>query len=319
MFRNIPVIAIEEHYWDEAVFRHVGGSEGRRSPELQRRLHDLGELRLREMDEAGVDMQVLSLGAPGTQALPAAIAAEVARRTNDGLAAIVSRHPARFAGFACLPTAEPEAAARELERAVRDLGLRGAMIHGLTAGLFHDDQRFWCIYEAAEKLSVPIYFHPAWPQKAVSDLYYDTYAEAFPQVVRAAWGYTVEAATQAIRLILSGVFDRYPGFQVILGHFGETLPYQLWRIDQALRRPGSQPVDFRGTFCRNFHVTTSGHFSSTALLASMLEIGIDRILFAVDWPFVANEPAMAWLGSLQISPTDLEKLLSGNARQLLHL
>lgn len=319
MFDGIPVIAMEEHYWDREVFAHVGGREGTRSADLLARLHDLGDLRLREMDAAGVDVQVLSLGAPGAGALPAAVAADIAQRANDALAETVARRPDRFVGLAGLPTVDPEAAARELERAVRDLGLRGAMIHGMTGGLFHDDPRFRPVFAMAERLDVPIYLHPSWPTKAVSEVYYDAYAEAFPQVVRAAWGYTVETATQAIRLILSGLFEEHPRLQIVLGHFGETLPYQLWRIDQALRRPGSKAMDFRGIFTRNFHVTTSGHFSTTALIACMMEMGMDRILFAVDWPFVANGPAMEWIDTLQIARADMERLLSGNARRLLKL
>ena len=319
MFNNIPVIAIEEHYWDRELFSKVSGQEGIRGEALLKRLYDLGEIRIAEMDEAGVDMQVLSLGAPGAQKLDAAIAVDIARGANDRLAEAVARHPKRFAAFACIPTEVPEAAARELERAVTQLGFKGAMVHGMTNGVFHDDERFWCIYETAAKLDVPIYFHPSFPNKAVSEIYYDKYAPDFPQVVRAAWGYTVETATQAIRLILSRVFEKHPNFKVILGHFGETLPYQLWRIDQALRRPGAAPIDFRGTFCNNFYITTSGHFSTPALVAAMLEMGMDHILFAIDWPFVPNKPGMDWLPTLPISREDLTKLLSGNSQRLLKL
>lgn len=319
MFDGIPVIAMEEHYWDREVFERIGGNEGSRSSELMRRLYDLSELRLAEMDEVGVDVQVLSLGAPGAQALSADIAVDIAARANDRLAEVIARRPTRFAGLACLPTAVPEAATHELERCVRDLGLCGAMIHGRTGGIFHDDRRFRPIFAAAEELGVPIYLHPAWPDPIVSATYYDAYAADFPQVVRAAWGYTVEAGTAAIRLILSGLFEEHPRLQLVLGHFGETLPYQLWRIDQALRRPGSKALDFRGTFVRNVHVTTSGHFSTTALIACGLEIGLDRVMFAVDYPFVANRPAMDWLATLQMNRADLSKVLSGNARSLLRL
>ncbi len=319
MFKDIPVIAVEEHYWDREVFSRFEGQEGLRSAEMVNRLYDLGDIRLREMDAAGVDKQVLSLGAPGSQALPATIAPDLAKGANDRLAEVVARHPARFAAFACLPTRVPEAAARELERAVTQLGFKGAMIHGMSDGVFHDDERFWCIYEVAEKLDVPIYFHPSQPASAVSALYYDKYVADFPQVVRAAWGYTVETATQAIRLILSRLFDKHPNFKVILGHFGETLPYQLWRIDQALRRPGAKPIDFRGTFCKNFYITTSGHFSTPALVASMMELGMDHILFAIDWPFVPNAPGVEWLATLQIAREDMAKMLSGNATRLLKL
>jgi predicted TIM-barrel fold metal-dependent hydrolase len=319
MFKNIPVVALEEHYWDKELATELAGAEGIRGDELLKRLYDLGELRLREMDESGIDVQVLSHGAPSAQKLRPEIAVDMTKRVNDRLAEACARHPTRFAGFACLPTAHPEAAARELERAVKQLGMKGAMIHGLTNGMFHDDQRFWCIYEMAEKLDVPIYFHPAWPHPDVEKAYYEPYGKDFPQVVRAAWGYTVETATQAIRLILSRLFEKHPNFKVILGHFGETLPYQLWRIDQALRRPGHDIMDFRGHFTRNFHITTSGHFSTPALVASMMEMGMDHIMFSVDWPFVSNKPGMKWVETLQLSNEDMTKFLSGNAKKILKL
>jgi 2,3-dihydroxybenzoate decarboxylase len=271
------------------------------------------------MDEAGIDIQVLSHGAPSAQKLDASIAVDLTRRVNDRLAAAIARHPTRFAGFAALPTANPEAAARELERCVKELGFVGAMICGLTNGMFHDDERFWCIYERAEALGVPIYFHPSFPDADVSRVYYDKYAKDFPQVVRAAWGYTVETATQAIRLILSRVFEKHPGLNVILGHMGETLPYQLWRIDQALKRPGHDEMNFREHFTKNFYITTSGHFSTTALVCAMMEMSMDHIMFAVDYPFVAHKPAMDWLDTLQLSKTDMRKLLSGNARRVLKI
>ena len=319
MFRNMPVIAIEEHYWDHELAAQSKGSEGVRSQEHLKRLYDLSELRLKEMDEAGIDIQVLSHGAPSTQKLDASIAVDLTQRVNDRLAAAIARHPTRFAGFAALPTANPEAAARELERCVKDLGFVGAMICGLTNGMFHDDERFWCIYERAEALGVPIYFHPSFPDADVSRVYYDKYAKDFPQVVRAAWGYTVETATQAVRLILSRVFEKHPGLKVVLGHMGETLPYQLWRIDQALKRPGHDVMHFRDHFTRNFYITCSGHFSTTALVCAMMEMSMDHIMFSVDYPFVANKPAIDWLETLQLSETDMRKFLSGNARQLLKI
>ena len=319
MFKKIPVIALEEHFWDHELAAQLQGSEGARAPEQLKRLYDLGELRLREMDEAGIDIQVLSHGAPSAQKLDASICVDLTRRVNDRLAEAIARHPTRFAGFAALPTANPEAAARELERCVKDLGFVGAMICGLTNGVFHDDERCWCIYERAEALGVPIYFHPSFPDPDVSRIYYDKYGKDFPQVVRAAWGYTVETATQAVRLILSRVFEKHPGLNVILGHFGETLPYQLWRIDQALKRPGHDPMNFREHFTNNFYITTSGHFSTTALVCAMMEMSMDHIMFAVDYPFVPNAPAMEWLDTLQISKTDMRKLLSGNARRVLKI
>ncbi len=178
-------------------------------------------------------------------------AAGVTRTVNDRLAAKIAANSRRFAGFAVLPTAEPKMAADELERAVIKLGLKGAMIHGMSNGEFFDLPKYWPIYERAEALDVPIYFHPSAPDPRVTEVYYQDYAKDFPLVVRPAWGYTVETATQAIRLVLSGVFEKHSKLKVILGHLGETLPFLNWRIDAALRRPGGKQLDFRGIFTSN--------------------------------------------------------------------
>ena len=317
--QKIPVIALEEHYWDAELVSKLTGAEGTRSPDLLQRLHDLGEIRLREMDEAGIDIQVLSHGAPSGQKLPEDIAVSLVRGVNDRLHQAISLHPTRFAGFAALPTIHPEAAADELDRCVSELGFKGAMIHGLTNGLWLDDKRFWPIFARAEKLGVPIYLHPSFQHADVMKAYYADYAKDYPQVIRAAWGYTVEAATQAIRLVLSRVFETHPGLNIVLGHMGETLPFLLWRINQALSRPGHEELSFREQFTRHFYVTTSGNFSTPALMCTMTELGMDRIMFAVDWPFVANKPAMDWVNDLQISRDDKTKLLSGNAKRLLRM
>ncbi len=316
---NIPVIALEEHYWDAELVSKLTGAEGTRSPDLLARLHDLGELRIKEMDAAGIDIQVLSHGAPSGQKLSEDIAVDLVRGVNDRLAKAISLHPTRFAGFAALPTILPEAAADELDRCVSEHGFKGAMIHGLTNGMWLDDKRFWPIFARAEKLGVPIYLHPSFPHPEVMKAYYADYAQEYPQVIRAAWGYTVEAATQAIRLVLSRVFETHPGLNIVLGHMGETLPFLLWRINQALSRPGHEEMSFREQFSRHFYVTTSGNFSTPALMCTMTELGMDRIMFAVDWPFVANQPAMDWVNNLQISREDKTKLLSGNAKKLLRM
>jgi predicted TIM-barrel fold metal-dependent hydrolase len=313
-----PVIALEEHYWDRELTDRYAGPDAIRDPELARRLYDLGELRLREMDEAGIDVQVISHGAPATQKLAGDGAVELTRRVNDRLNAAVSAHPQRFAAFAALPTSDPAAAADELERTVK-LGFKGAMIHGLANGLFLDDRRFWPIFERAERLDVPIYLHPSVPHPAVMDAYYKDYAKDFPMVIRAAWGFTVETATLAIRLVLSGVFDAHPRLKIVLGHLGETLPFLIWRIDQALARPGHKALSFRDVFSTHFYITTSGNFSNPALLCCVMEMGIDRVLFSVDWPFVANGPAVRWMDTVPLCDEDKAKLLSGNARRLLRM
>lgn len=313
------VIAIEEHYWDEELAKTYTGIEAGRPGDIHKRLHDLGDLRLKEMDEAGIDIQVLSHGAPSAQKLPADVAPALVRRVNDRLAQACATHPSRFAAFAALPTADPKAAADELERCVTRLDFKGAMLHGMANGVFLDDQRFWPIYERAEKLDVPVYMHPGLPDARVMEAYYNDYAKDFPMVVRAAWGYTVETATLGIRLVLSGVFDKYPNLKIILGHLGETLPFLVWRIDQALARPGAKQISFRDVFCNNFWITTSGNFSNPALLCCMMEMGIDRILFAVDWPFVPNTPATRWMETAPLADEDKAKVLSGNAKRLLKM
>jgi len=312
------VIALEEHYWDAEVARVISSPEGR-VESLARRLNDVGELRIREMDEAGIDVQVLSHAAPATQRMEADVAIPLARRANDRLHETCRNHPGRFEGFAVLPTADPEASADELERCVDKLGFKGAMIHGLTNGVFLDDKRFWPIFERAQLLDVPIYVHPAIPHPAVVDAYYKDYLKDFPSLLNAAWGFTVETATQGIRLVLSGVFDAYPRAKVILGHLGEGLPFSLWRIDYALSRPGNRKSAFREAFCEHFWITTSGNFSTPALLCSIMELGVDRILFSVDYPFVDNPPSTRWATELPLSAEDREKILSGNAKRLLKM
>jgi predicted TIM-barrel fold metal-dependent hydrolase len=315
---NCPVIAIEEHYWDKDLTAHFKGAEGSRDPEMLKRLYDLGDYRISLMDAAGVDMQVLSHGAPSLQKIGADIAVDIGRRVNDRLGEACAKYPKRFAAFAALPTAAPEAAAKELERCVK-AGFKGAMIHGLSNGEFLDDPKFDPIWATAERLGVPIYLHPSVPDPTVAKIYYERYLEDFPMVIRAAWGFTVETATIAIRLVLGRVFERHQALQIVLGHFGETLPFVLWRIDQALKRPGAKPLDFRRVFSSNFHVTTSGNFSNPALLCTMMEIGIDRIMFAIDFPFVDNPDGMNWIPNMPICEEDKIKLLSGNARRLLKL
>jgi predicted TIM-barrel fold metal-dependent hydrolase len=312
------VIALEEHYWDPEVAKTFDGGESR-NPQLKARLEDLGALRIREMDEAGIDVQILSHGAPSTQRMDAATAVPLAKRANDRLHAAVRAHPDRFAGFAALPTADPKAAADELERAVTKLGFKGAMVHGPTNGVFFDDKRFWPIFERAQALDVPLYLHPSVPMKAVADAYYKDYLEQYPQLLGAAWGYTVETATQGVRMVLSGMFDTYPGLKIILGHLGESLPFSAWRINMCLSRGAAKPSNFRDTFNEHFWITTSGNFCTPALMCCIMEMGVDRILFSVDYPFVPNLPGTDWMADLPLALEDRVKILSGNARRLMRM
>ena len=317
---GMSVIALEEHYWDQTVTDLYTGRDGTRSPDLLERLYDLGELRLREMDEAGIDFQVLSHGAPSLQRFDAEQGVKIAGPTNDRLHEVIKAHPDRFAGFAALPTADPKAAADELERCVTKLGFVGAMVHGLTGGEFFDHKKYWTIFERAQLLNVPLYMHPAYPHPDVVAAYYQSYLEEYPALATAGWGYTVETATQGIRLVLSGVFDVYPDVNIILGHLGESIPFSLWRIDQALsRKENSGSGSFRDTFREKFYITTSGNFSDAALLCCVMELGVDRILFSVDWPFVENKPGVNWAEKISLCAEDRAKILNGNVTRLLRL
>ena len=314
------VIALEEHFQFPELGAMYGAHDANRAPALVQRMEDLGEGRIREMDETGIDFQVLSHSAPAVQKItdPAA-AVRLAHLADDRLAEAVRAHPSRFAGFATLPTPDPKAAADELERAVTKLGFKGAMVHGLTNGRFHDEQEFWPIFERAQALDVPIYFHPSVPVEPVIDAYYATYLKEIPGILRAAWGFTVETATQGVRLVLSGVFDAYPRLQVILGHLGEGLPFYAWRINMALERDWKGSRGFKDVFCSHFHVTTSGFWSDAALLCTIQELGLDRIMFSVDYPFAPNKPATEWLHSVPLCAEDRAKLAAGNATRLLKL
>ena len=311
------VIAIEEHYFDPEVAQAMGGN--RQPPQIVERLNDMANIRIKEMDEGGIDIQVLSHAPPAVQTLAADVAVKIAGGVNDRLAQTVKAHPSRFGAFAALPTQDPKVAADELERTVTKLGFMGAMVHGLTGGLFIDDKRFWPIFERAEKLDVPIYVHPGQPHPAVVEAYYKDYVQDYPAITSAGWGYTVEMATAAVRLVLSGVFDKYPKLNIILGHMGEGIPFSLWRIDHSFKRPGGKPMAFRDTFCEHFYITTSGNFSNTALLCSVMEMGADRIIFSVDWPYVMNKPGTDWMAGIPLSNEDREKILSGNAKRLLKM
>lgn len=312
----MDIIAVEEHFMHETLTRHFA----KMPPEaLSRRLFDLGEFRIGEMDEAGIAMQVLSHQSPGAQQMGGDDAVSACRLVNDALASVISRYPDRFAGFAMLPTDRPDEAAEELARATGELGLKGAMLHGLSNGRFLDDPAFLPIFARAEALGVPIYIHPAYPDRTVVERYYAPFDESHPGFVQAGWGFGVEAGTQAIRLVLSGLFEKHPGLKIILGHLGEGLPFWLDRIDEALARPGGAPVRFAETLRRNFWVTTSGFFSDRALTCTLDALGVDRVMFAVDWPYASNTAATDWLRRLDLGGEDRAAIAGGIARRLLGL
>jgi len=319
MAKKPLIIALEEHYADLDVEAMFTGLDAMKPPPIGERLDDVGALRLKEMDEAGIDIQVLSHTNPGVQKLDPETSVRMARLANDRLNETVRAHPARFAGFATLPTPDPKAAADELERTVTQYGFKVAMVHGLTGGRFFDDKMFWPIFERAQELDVPLYIHPAIPHPAVIEAYYKDYAKEWPMFIRAGWGFTAETATQGIRLVLSGVLDQYPKTRIIMGHLGEGLPFLLWRINHSLKRQGGGVRSFRDYFCEHFYVTTSGFFSNPALLCTVMEMGIDRVMFSVDYPFVENTLGTQWVDTIPLCDEDKQKLLSGNAKRILKM
>ena len=310
------VIALEEHYADPKVQAHAKTAGG--SASILTRLDDLGEIRLKQMDEAGIDMQVISHIPSPVQQIEAASAIALATATNNYLQEAVLRHPTRFAGFAALATQDAKAAADELERCVNKLGFKGAMIHGRTQGVFHDHPRFHPIFERAQALDVPIYIHPGPPHEAVAAAYYGDYLKDFPSLASAAWGFTIDTASQILRMILSGMFDKYPKLKIIVGHLGEGMPFLVDRVDEAVNR-GPKQVAFKEIFCNNFWITTSGHFSTPALTCTLMEMGIERVLFSVDYPYVENAPGTKWMEGVPLSREDKEKILNGNAKKLLKM
>lgn len=314
----MKVVAIEEHFWSRDFAAHFQGNFDR-PPKIMQRVEDFSTLRIAEMDAAGIDLQVISHAPPGGQKLNPDTAVVACRNVNDHLAEVVNANPDRFAAFATLPQIDPLAAADELARSVQELGFKGAMMFGPTNDKFLDEKVFWPIYERAAALNVPIYLHPALPDKRVSDVYYGAYKQSHPDLLGAAWGFGVEAGTLGIRMVLSGVFDRYPGLQVILGHLGEGITFQLTRIDESLKRPANASTEFAQTFRSNFYITTSGFFSDSALRCCLEEMSPDRILFAVDWPFVENGPGVEWLKAYPGEDALKQKIFSGNAQRLLGL
>jgi predicted TIM-barrel fold metal-dependent hydrolase len=322
------VIAIEEHFITPLYREKVPANEFRnfyldaRSRQMGHDIVeqnlDLGEKRLAHMDAHGVDMQVLSFGSPGPQAFPADVAIPMARDANEQMFAAVKKHPRRFAAFAALPTADPRAAADELERCVNERGFKGAMIHSHQQGEFLDARKYWPMWERAEALGVPVYLHPALPHPDVVRAYFDGYEE----LARAPWGFAVDTSCHFLRLVFSGLFDAYPRLTIILGHLGEGLPFAMHRLNDhawaAARRRGLKkpPIDY---LRENMVVTTSGNWFEPAFVCTLLALGADRILFAIDWPYESNKAGMDFFRKLSISDADKAKIAHLNAERLLKL
>jgi len=319
-------ITLEEHYATPAFLRGPGRELAERARTagglaagVVEDLLDLGTNRIAKMDAAGIDMQVVSLTAPGVEQSDAGDAVALARDANDQVADAVRRRPDRFAGFAALPTPDPGAAGKELEQRI-GAGFKGAMINGHVRGRYLDDRFFWPIFESAEALGVPLYLHPAQPPQAVIDASYAGFSrDVTLMFANAGFGWHIETAVHALRIVLGGVFDRFPKLQLILGHLGETLPFMIQRVDNmqpavtGLKRPISAYLR------ENFHYTVSGFNFVPAFLALLLEVGVDRIMFSADHPYASMAIARSFLDRLPVSPADREKIAHRNAESLLRM
>jgi predicted TIM-barrel fold metal-dependent hydrolase len=327
--KTMRTITVEEHYATLDFMEGPGRSlkERAQGPEIRMRgvpelLCDLDERRITNMDTAGIDVQVLSLTAPGTEQFDTAEAITRAREINDFLAQAVSRHPDRLAGFATLPTPAPESAADELERTVRTYGFKGALINGHIRGRYLDDPFFWPILERAEALHVPLYLHPTRPpQEVVAASYTGNFApEIASALANASWGWHIETAIHVLRIVLSGAFDRYPDLQVIIGHLGEGLPFMMPRLELTLPQQITKLERPIGAYLReNLHYTFSGFNFLPPFLDLFLEVGVSRILFSADYPFASMTQARAFLDQLPVSPANREQIAHGNAECLLKL
>lgn len=277
--------------------------------------------RLASLDGCGVTVQVLSSSGPGADLVDGADGVTIAREVNDLLAEKIKGNPKRYAGFAHLPLRSPDAAAKELERTVKQLGFVGCMVNGTTNDLFLDDARFEPVLAACEALDVPLYIHPSLAPEAVRNTYYGNLpGSAGVAIETAAWGWHSEVAIHVLRLVYSGALDRHPRLKVIIGHMGEGLPAMLARIDDVgavharhLKRKVSS------TILEQVWITTSGIFTQPPLVIALQTFGLDRIMFSIDYPYSPNEFGMDFLKSLPLSPSDMAKLAHGNADKLLKL
>jgi 2,3-dihydroxybenzoate decarboxylase len=321
LMTRIRKIALEEHYmapgfeeYSKVFLNNInpGSLAG-----LARKLGDFDEIRLAEMDAAGIDLVILSQSGPGVQAeQDKALAISRARENNDFLAGQIARHPSRYAGFATLPMQDPAAAARELQRTVREYGFKGSLVNGHTNGVYYDDRAYDPFWEAMQELDVPMYLHPA-------NAWADPYCiQGHPELAGATWGWGVETGTHALRLLFGGVFDRFPRLKVIIGHMGEGLPFLRWRFDSRFAvyphglRLERAPSAYFGS---NLLITTSGVCSPHALVGAIGEMGAEAVLFSVDYPYESTEVAARFIEEAPLDQATRELVCYRNAERIFKL
>src|SRR5581483_8856783 len=316
-------IAVEEHFKIE----ETSGSENRYPGSywsgIPAKLLDFRGARLAEMDKTGIEIEVISLNSNAVQGIfDIKKAIEVAQRANDSLAAAIAKRPDRFAGLAALPMQDPRAAADELKRCVREVKFRGALVNGFSqvgsadTAVYYDAAQYRPFWAEVERLGVPFYLHPRDQLPSRRQAY-----EGHPWLLGSPWGFADETAIHALRLMGCGLLDAHPKLQIVIGHLGERIPYDLWRLDHRLKNVPNRPAKRTMTdyFRSNFHISTSGHFCTQSLVQAILTIGADRVLFAVDYPFEDHMQACAWFDAAEISEADRLKIGRTNAQKLFAL
>ena len=317
---DLFLLGLEEHFATPELQRLNGIRFPKGVPRFD--INDVGAGRIADMDAAGIGIQVLSALTPGAQNLPGAEGVAYARKLNSWVAnEVIPAHPDRFRAFATLPLSEPQAAPDELEYAVRELGFVGCMTYGAIHGKFLDHADFAPVLARAEALEVPIYIHPNWASPQVMDTYYNGLGNEWVSRVLsgAGYGWHQEVALQCLRMIASGVFDRFPKLQIIVGHMGEGLPFFYWRFGDDLARITADKLrkPVQQYFHDNFWVTTSAFFRDELLRLVLSVMGEDRVMFAVDYPFVSNKGGADWLRAADLPRAVKEKIAHRNAEKLL--
>jgi 5-carboxyvanillate decarboxylase len=298
------------------------GSTSERARNVSERLQDLDSRRLADMDVTGIDMQILSLTSPGVQVLKRDAAVAMARLANDQLAEAIRRHPTRFAGLTAIAPQDPAEAAKEIERGVTKLGLKGVIINSHTNGEYLDDPKFWPIFEAAEALGTPVYLHPNTPSAKMIGPFLDSGLDG------AIYGFAVETGLHALRIITRGVFDRFPKLDLVLGHLGEALPFWMFRLDYMHRGTvTSQRYDFMKPLRKkiseylqqNVYYTTSGMAWEPAISFTQSVVGMDRVMYAMDYPYEYVADEVRTQDALPISDADKKKFYQTTAERVFKL
>ena len=317
---------IESRSVDDPGFYSLWGhyliDKSERPVTVRRKLLDLDDERIADMDATGIARQIISLTAPGVQVLDSRTAVSIAAAANDQLAEAIGRHPDRYAGLAAMAPQDPPAAAKEIERGVNELGMKGAILNSHTHGEYFDDRKFWEIFEAVESLDVPVYLHPTTPSKGMIGPLLESGLDG------AIYGFAVETGMHLLRIIMSGAFDRFPGLRIVVGHLGEALPFWLFRLDfmhaamvrsnryESVRAINKKPSDY---LRENVWITTSGMAWEPAIMFVRSVIGADHVMYAMDYPYQFVPAEVEVTDNLPIDDNEKKAFYQTNAETVFSL